>query len=343
MTTPRTVLILGARGRFGLAAARAFAQAGWQVRAQVRPGRPTADQLSIIPGVTRLPIALDDQQALLAAADGVSVVVHALNPLYTNAQWRTVAPALLAQSIALCRASRACLMLPGNVYNYGENMPDVLREDSPQHANTVKGQARIAMEQRLAQACADGQMQALVIRAGDFFGSGTGSWLDQAMLPKVPKGLFTYPGSMDTPRAWAYLPDLAKTFVAVAEKRADLPAFDTFHFSGYQLTGRDWVNALTPAARAQGWIKPDGELKLGGMPWSLIRMGAIFMPVWASLLEMRYLWDCAHRLDNAKLVALLGSEPHTTLPAALRSSLQDLSLLGAATSEPSDLPSHVTR
>ena len=35
--SPRTVLILGARGRLGLAAARAFAQAGWQVLAQVRP------------------------------------------------------------------------------------------------------------------------------------------------------------------------------------------------------------------------------------------------------------------------------------------------------------------
>ena len=32
-----TVLILGARGRFGLAAARAFAAAGWRVLGQVRP------------------------------------------------------------------------------------------------------------------------------------------------------------------------------------------------------------------------------------------------------------------------------------------------------------------
>ena len=32
------VLILGARGRFGLAAARAFADAGWRVLGQMRPG-----------------------------------------------------------------------------------------------------------------------------------------------------------------------------------------------------------------------------------------------------------------------------------------------------------------
>ena len=38
---PSTVLILGARNRFGLAATRAFAQAGWRVLAQHRPGAPT--------------------------------------------------------------------------------------------------------------------------------------------------------------------------------------------------------------------------------------------------------------------------------------------------------------
>ena len=38
MTHASTVLILGARGRFGQAAARAFARAGWQVLGQVRPG-----------------------------------------------------------------------------------------------------------------------------------------------------------------------------------------------------------------------------------------------------------------------------------------------------------------
>ena len=35
-TSTSTVLVLGANGRFGLAATRAFAAAGWRVLAQVR-------------------------------------------------------------------------------------------------------------------------------------------------------------------------------------------------------------------------------------------------------------------------------------------------------------------
>jgi len=47
----------------------------------------------------------------------------------------------------------------------------------------------------------------------------------------------------------------------------------------------------------------------------------------AALLEMRYLWDTAHALDNRKLVALLGSEPHTPLSQAVRMTLHDLGFI----------------
>jgi nucleoside-diphosphate-sugar epimerase len=207
-------------------------------------------------------------------------------------------------------------------------MPTVLREDTPQLAKTFKGQARIAMEQDLARACGDGQMQAVVIRAGDFFGCGTGTWVDQVMVLKLAQGKMTYPGDLHISRPWAYLPDLASTFAVIANKRAELPAFETFHFGGHQLTGHDWVNALTDVAREQGWLSAKGVLRVGGMPWPLIRLGAVFNPVWAALLEMRYLCERAHRLDSAKLVALVGSEPHTAFSTALRSGLQDLGLLG---------------
>ncbi len=84
MQHSNTVLILGARGRFGLAAARAFAQAGWRVLGQTRPG---ADVPGNVP-VQWLQLDLTNAQALAQAAQGAAVVVHALNPAYTNRAWR---------------------------------------------------------------------------------------------------------------------------------------------------------------------------------------------------------------------------------------------------------------
>lgn len=315
-----TVLILGARGRFGLAAARAFAAAGWRVLGQVRPK-------SEIPTDTRmawLPIDLHDTAALTHAAQGANVVVHALNPTYTNAAWQSQAPAMLEASIALCRALDATLMLPGNIYNFGSHMPPVLREGTPQAAAAVKGQVRIAMEARLQQ-CG---VRAVVIRAGDFFGSGRGTWFDLTIAKDLRKGVLTYPGPKGVSTSWAYLPDLARTFVAVAERRTQLQPFDVFHFSGHVITGQRWLDLLNPVARAQGWVRPDGQLRWRSLPWSLIRLGAWFVPTWASVLEMRYLWTTPHALANDKLCALIGTEPHTPLAQALEQSLADLGLLG---------------
>ena len=319
----KTVLVLGARGRFGLAAARAFAAAGWRVIGQMRPDAlpPPA------PEVEWRGIELQDTPALLAAAAGASVVVHALNPTaYSNAAWKAESAPMLTAAIGLCRALGATLMLPGNVYNFGRDMPALLREDTPQHAHTVKGQVRMALEQQLS---ASG-VRAVVIRAGDFFGSGRGSWFDLVLTKQLAKGRFTYPGQGEVPTAWAYLPDLARTFVAVAERADALAPFEVLHFAGHSLSAQRWLQALTPLALAQGWVTPGGQLKRSSLPWTILRLASPFVPAWAALVEMRYLWQTPHALAKARLTALIGPEPHTPLTQAVAAALADLGLVPSA-------------
>ena len=185
---------------------------------------------------------------------------------------------------------------------------------------TVKGKIRIAMEQKLEQSGVRG----IVIRAGDFFGSGTGTWFDAVSVKDIRKGSFTSPGGLTTATAWAYLPDLAQTFVKVAQERASLASFEVLHFKGRSVSAQQWLDVLTPLAHAQKWIAPQHGVKLKRLPWLAIRIGAVFVPSWAALLEMRYLWDTPHALDNARLVQLIGPEPHTPLDKAVRQSLVDL-------------------
>ena len=322
MQTHPTVLVLGARGRFGLSAARAFAQAGWRVLGQMRPGRPdpATDPAAAIEW---LGIDLFDTQALTAAAAGATVVVHALNPAYTNAVWQAQVLPMTDAAIAITRALGATLMVPGNVYNFGTGMPAVLREDTPQLARTVKGQVRIAMEHKLQHS----GVRCIVIRAGDFFGAGKGTWLDMAMVKDIRKGRFTYPGAPDIATPWAYLPDLARTFVAVAQRRAELPAFEVLHFAGHRITGQRWLEVLGAIAQAHAWVQPGAALTMNRLPWPVIRIGALVVPTWAALLEMRYLWQTPHALANARLTALIGAEPHTPLHHAVLATLADLGLV----------------
>ena len=318
-----TVLILGARGRFGLATARAFADAGWRVVAQIRRGAAVPANS---PGIHWINAELADTAALVAATKEASVVVHALNPAYTHKAWREQVLPMMDCAIAVAKKLSATLMLPGNIYNFGANMPAVLREETPQVAQTVKGQIRIAMEQKLEQSGVRG----IVIRAGDFFGSGTGTWFDAVSIKDIRKGAFTSPGGLTTATAWAYLPDLAQTFVKVAQERARLKSFEVFHFQGASLTAQRWLDLLTPIARQQAWLSANKSVKLKKMPWLAIQLGALFVPSWAALLEMRYLWDTPHQLDNTRLLQLIGREPRTPLNQAVRQSLADLGFLTAS-------------
>jgi nucleoside-diphosphate-sugar epimerase len=184
----------------------------------------------------------------------------------------------------------------------------------------------MALEQQLS---ASG-VRAVVIRAGDFFGSGRGSWFDLVLTKQLAKGRFTYPGQGEVPTAWAYLPDLARTFVAVAERADALAPFEVLHFAGHSLTAQRWLEALTPLARAQGWLAPGAALKRAGLPWPILRLASPFVPAWAALVEMRYLWQTPHALANARLTALIGPEPHTPLPQAVAAALADLGLVPSA-------------
>ena len=116
-----TVLVLGANGRFGLAAAQAFDAAGWTVIAHVR-----RDAAAGMPAAARLVRGdLAGLAALLAGDDAPNVVVHALNPIYTR--WDEEALPVAHAGMDLAERLGARFMLPGNVYNFGAGMPDCIK------------------------------------------------------------------------------------------------------------------------------------------------------------------------------------------------------------------------
>lgn len=330
MTPQSTVLILGARGRLGLVAARAFAQAGWRVCGQIRPGATAP----AVPGVEWLAHDLQDTAGLAAAARGARVVVHALNPAYTAAAWRVQAPSLMAAALVLATELHATLMLPGNVYNYGEDMPEVLHETTPQRAQYELGRIRVALEQRMAQAVEDSgsAMRAVVVRAGNFFGASEGTFLDKLVAPQLTRGKASWMGDLDAHTPWAYLPDLAQTLVLLAE-RSDLAPFETFHFAGHQASARQWLAVLSQVAHEQGWLAPGQALTLRRVPVWLFRLCGLASPTMATIAQTSYLFSTPHRLDNTRLVQRLGAEPRTPFEVAVRQSLVEMGLPLASTPE----------
>jgi nucleoside-diphosphate-sugar epimerase len=69
------------------------------------------------------------------------------------------------------------------------------------------------------------------------------------------------------------------------------------------------------------------RIKVAAMPWRMMRLLSPFVQLFRELAEMRYLWDTPVRMDNKRLMSVLGAEPHTRLDAAVRATLLSLGCL----------------
>lgn len=328
----KTALVLGATGGIGGEVATQLRQAGWQVRALVRNVERVAnrgDGLQWIEG--------DAMNAVdvARAAQGVSVIVHAVNPPGYQ-RWAELVLPMIDNTIAAARQAGARIVLPGTLYNFGPDALPRLHEGSPQNPVTRKGAIRVEMERRL-RAAADEGVRSLVVRAGDFFGPKAGnSWFAQGLVkPGKSVRTVTQPGRAGVGHQWSYLPDVARTMVLLLQNEEKLQAFENVHMAGHwDADGTRMVESIRRVvAAATNGRKP----AVGHFPWWLFSLAAPVVTLFREMKEMRYLWQEPVQMSNARLLALLGHEPHTPWDEAVRITLEGLGCLGASGQSPARL------
>jgi len=312
-----TIAILGANGRLANMTGRAFQHAGYHVVAVTRNGNAKDLPADV---EQRAADALD-RQALIRATKGADIIFNGLNPLYP--EWHKKVMPMGENVMAAARCHGAVHIFAGNIYNYGRSIPVTVDDSTPFEDSTRKGAIRNRVEELFAREAAASNIRTIVLRAGDFYGGSVpGSWFDLIVIARLKKGRFTYPGPMDIVHSWAYLPDLAKAFVALADRRHELSGYENFLFAGHAMTGHEF-KAHIEAATGQ-------ELKDATMPWPLLRLGGLFSPMLREVIEMKYLWDRPHRLDGSKLEMLIGTVPHTRPQAAIAAALREIGIAPAS-------------
>ena len=263
----KTVLILGASGHSGGAFATAFAAAGWQVRRYVR------------------------STDLAEAARGAQLIVNAMNPPDYH-DWARQIPAITELAMTAARVSGARMLIPGNVYVYG-SQPGPWSAATPHRPCSRKGRIRAEME---AAWRASG-LPVTILRGGDFIdGAAPGLVMGKVTLKWLARGRITALGDPAAKRAHAYLPDLARAAVALAEV-PDLPVFADIPFPGHTFS----LNDLAAEIGRQTGRTP----RIGRFPWWAMRLAGPFWELARELHEMRYLYDHPHQLDGTALNTLL--------------------------------------
>lgn len=287
----RNVTVLGSNGHLGHAAMVGFAEAGWTVTGLGRSNRKP------VAGTRFLAGDANDVAVVRAAIAGADVVVQGLHLRYD--QWGNGrAEAQLQVVLDAMAGSGKTLLFPGTIYNYSAG-DRVMSPQLRQQAEKPRGEIRIRLERMLAEAAAAGDIQAIIVRAGDFYAPGDqGGWFEQAMLMNWRRGKVYHMADRNLRHSWAYLPDLGRAFARVAERRETFGPFENFHFAGHWVSHGQMMAAIQAAAP-----KP---LKPSLMPWWLLRAMGLFDPVMRDIFEMRYLWTHEMELVDPRLDALLG-------------------------------------
>jgi nucleoside-diphosphate-sugar epimerase len=318
--TQRQALVLGASGGIGGEVACQLRDAGWQVRALKRGLDVATVERD---GIAWMRGDALDREAVVRAARGCSVIVHAVNPPgYRN--WSGQVLPMIDNTIAAATAAQATVVLPGTIYNYGPDAFPALREEAPQHPTTRKGAIRVELERRLQAATAQG-VRTIIVRAGDFFGAHAGNnWFGQGLVKAGrPVAAISVPGRPGVGHQWAYVPDVARTMVELIERRDTLEPFARFHLGGHwDADGTQMAQAVRRVAQRHG-MRPT----VRRFPWWLVWVAAPFVTTMREMIEMRYLWREPLRMDNARVTAVLGREPVTPLDTAVEAALAGLGCL----------------
>jgi nucleoside-diphosphate-sugar epimerase len=281
----KTVLILGASGKIGSHSRAAFERAGWQVRLYDRK-----------------------RGDMVAQARGVDVIVNGLNPPAYH-DWARLVPAITREVIAAAKASGATVILPGNVYNFGDQGGE-WSESTPHRPTTRKGRIREEAE----RAYEASGVQTIVLRAGNFIDpEQNGDVMSLLLMRGIRRGKLTVAGDPQAMQAYCYLPDWARAAVGLAERRHELGAFEDVPFAGHAFTAEDLRAFL---ARDLG-----RKVTFTSFPWLVMRILSPFWELARELSEMRYLWSTSHRLSGDKRERLLPGFRPTPIEDVMRAGL----------------------
>jgi len=310
-----STLILGATGGLGRALAEELLRRGQPARCLVRSLAKATALLGEDPRLELIQGDVQDLNTVVRAAEGCRSIIHAIN--YPYPKWVPNMARATANVIAAARASNATILFPGNVYGLGKQCSAPLDEGAPNQPVGHKGELRVTLEDSLLHATDEGSVRVIVLRAGDYFGPTVRNGLVDPIFGNAAEGKpLRALGDLDAAHQWAYAPDLARAALDLLALQEGLEAYEVFNFSGYVAAPeRDFLEQIAGQSGHAG-------LAIRVLPWSALKLAAMFDATVRELMELRYLFDQSVILEGSKLRKTLPDFKETSIAEAVRATLE---------------------
>lgn len=165
-------------------------------------------------------------------------------------------------------------------------------EGAPARASDPKGRTRARMASALLAQQEAGRLEVVIGRASDYFGPGADNSAITALAiePVTGKGKLRWMGTLDAPHSCAYLPDIARAYVALGT--ADDVSGRVWHLPhAAPVTGREFlalVNGALPQPRGTAVVST-----------TMLRLAAPLHRISRESLSIAYQWTDPFVVDDS--------------------------------------------
>jgi nucleoside-diphosphate-sugar epimerase len=285
--------ILGANGVIAHELSRALVASSPEIRQVSRNPR------KVNPADETVVADLLDAQATSNAVSGSEVVYLVAGLKYDTSVWQEQWPKVMRNVINACKHHGARLVFFDNVYSYGR-VDGLMTEDTPFNPISKKGEVRAKIATMLLDEMRNGNIQAMIARAADFYGpNAVNSFPHATVFSRLKAGKAPqWIGNPNAIHTFTYTPDTGRALVALG--RSTEAYGQTWHLPTTKepLSGADFARLACELAK-----QPD---KLQVAPRWLLRLMGIFVPVLRENGEMMYQFDYDYRFDSSKIESAFG-------------------------------------
>ncbi len=257
---------------------------------------------SLPDGAGFAPTDMFDAKTVRAACAGSDVVVCALGLPYQPGLWAKTWPVFMSAIIDAVSAIGARFVFADNLYMYGPQT-EPLREDMPLTDFGEKPKVRAAVTRMWMEAHAAGQINAVAVRASDFYGADAPNSMlaEYGVKPVLEGRTAMLPAAIDQPHDFTYVPDFARAL----ESLIDAPD---------EAYGQAWHVPNAPTQSMRALIELAAQIaarpaKIAEMPGWLTALASLWTPALRSLAEMKFQTDRPYHVDHSKFAAQFWDDP----------------------------------
>ncbi len=254
-----------------------------------------------------------DPGSVMRACAGSRAVICCIGFPYDSRVWQTHWPNAMANLLSACESAKARFIFADNLYMYGPQT-EPLTEDMPLTEFGRKPKVRADITKLWQAAHKDGRVEAVAVRASDFYGPDVPT---SVLAAHGVKNLITgkeavvpYPAVF--PHDVTYVPDFARSLVTLL----DAPPEDYGQAWHVPNAPTETYGSLIQKAAALIGVEP----RMRVIPEILLQLAGLFDRQTYELIEMRFQAVRPHIVNAEKFKARFWSDP-TSFEDGLRATI----------------------